>query len=536
MKRSDSIARLPEAFDVLVIGGGATGLGVAVDAASRGYTTLVVDARDFAHGTSSRSTNLVHGGVRYLQQGNISLVRQALKERGLLIKNAPHIVDELRFLLPSYEWWGRPFYGVGLKVYDLMAGSLGLTPTRILGPRAAEDLVPTIRREKLRGGVLYSDGQFNDSRLAMSLARTADRLGAVLVNYAEVKAVQKTGGKLSGAAVVDLESGTEHVVHARAVVNATGVFADVLRQMDEPEADRIVAVSQGIHIVLPKDFLPGDTGVMVPRTKDGRVCFIIPWQGRALVGTTDVPVSGPTSEPVALDEEIDFLLECASRYLRKEPSRDDVLSVFAGLRPLVKGSTEKTSALSRDHTLVVSQSGLVTICGGKWTTYRHMAEETVDRLAAVAGLPKGECTTRDLRLDGSDASKSRWAQFGVADCDIARYEQRYAGSVHPALPYSMAMVGYVIEEEMPVKLEDVLARRLRALQLDATAALEAAPKVADLMATMQGRDQAWVREELGDFTRLARSAMVAKAGDCLDDVDRASVNSRSEASAALQEA
>lgn len=516
MRRSDNVARLPEAFDVVVIGAGATGLGVAIDSASRGYATLVVDQRDLAHGTSSRSTNLVHGGVRYLQQGNISLVRQALRERGLLMQNAPHIVSELMFLVPSYELWSRPFYGMGLKAYDLMAGSQGLTSTRIVGARAAEDLVPTIRAEKLRGGVLYSDGQFNDSRLAMSMARTASRLGAVLVNYAAVGDLLKTAGKVSGAVVADLESGSEHAVRARVVVNATGVFTDAIRRMDDPNAERIVATSQGSHIVLPKSFLPGETALMVPRTKDGRVCFLIPWEGRVLLGTTDTPVPGPTSEPVAVDAEIDFLLDCAAQYLRKEPSRDDILSVFSGLRPLVRGSTDKTSALSRDHTLVVSESGLVTITGGKWTTYRHMAEHTVNRLAAVAGLPRVECITGDLKLDGANAKNSRWAQFGVAESRIHHYEERYRGTLRPALPYSMAMVGYVLEEEMPVKLEDVLVRRLRALQLDARAALDAAPKVADLMATMQGRDQQWVEEELSQFGRLAANAMARQDARCTE--------------------
>jgi glycerol-3-phosphate dehydrogenase len=437
-------------------------------------------------------------------------VRRALRERGLLVRNAPHIVTELRFLLPSYEWWGRPVYGVELKAYDLMAGPLRLKPTRILGPAAVQGLVSTIRREDLRGGVLYSDGQFNDSRLALSLALTASRLGAVLVNYADVRALKKTDGRLSGAVIVDLESGKEHEVVARAVVNATGVFADGIRRMDEPAADPIVATSQGVHVVLPKHFLPGETGVVVPRTGDGRVCFILPWEGRALVGTTDTAVPGPVAEPVALEEEIDFLLGCAARYLSTAPTRADILSVFAGLRPLVKGSAEKTSALSRDHTLVVSRSGLVTITGGKWTTYRQMAEDAVDRVALVAGLPRRQCSSRQLRLAGASASNGRWAQFGVPGPAVGQYEERYPGRVHPALPYSMAMVGYVIEEEMPVRLADVLARRLRALQLDADAALEAAPSVAALMAALQGRDKAWVREELIAFGRLAKDAMVGQ--------------------------
>jgi len=503
MKRSDSLARLGEFYDIVIVGGGATGLGAAVDAASRRYRVLLVEARDFAQGTSSRSTKLVHGGVRYLAQGNIRLVREALIERGLLVHNAPHLVSELRFLVPAYEWWQKPFYGVGLTFYDVLAGSLGLKGTAFVDAANALQLVPTLLPERLRGGVLYSDAQFNDTRLAISLARTAEALGATLLNYAQVTALLKQGEKLSGVVVRDAESGREYTVRARCVVNAAGVFCDAVRRLDDPSATPIVAVSQGIHLVLDRRFLPGSTAVMVPKTDDGRVFFCVPWQGRTLLGTTDTPVPGPDEEPAPLAAEVEFVLKHAGRYLVEKPTESDVLSAYAGLRPLVKGSTDRTSALSRDHTLLVSPSGLVSITGGKWTTYRRMAEAAVNAAASVAGLPRRACPTRNLKLYGAEGTHAQWKELAATSAEIGSYEALYPGRLHPRLPYTRAMAAFVIENEMPVKLEDVLSRRLRALILDCAASLEVAPTVARLMANLQGRDEAWVEREVSDYQRLA---------------------------------
>lgn len=513
MKRSESLDRLGETYDVLVIGGGATGLGIAVDAASRGYKTLLTEARDFASGTSSRSTKLVHGGVRYLQQGNISLVREALHERGRLLRNAPHLVHELRFLIPTYRLWRTGYYGVGLKLYDLLAGRLKLSHVRIVSGETAATMVPTINRDRLKGGVVYSDAQFNDTRLAISLARTASSLGATLLNYAPVTSLLKSkDGEVCGATITDAVSGKGYPVQARGVVNATGVYTDTIRRLDDPAVEGIIAVSQGIHIVLPRSFLPGETAIMVPHTEDGRVVFIIPWQNHTLVGTTDTPVGMPSDEPVALESEVEFVLRHAGIYLNRPVHRSDVLAVYAGLRPLVRGkdhgdsrgdSGEATSALSRDHTLLISDSGLVTITGGKWTTYRRMAQDAVNRVAKTAGLPERPCITRALRLHGARGRPSRWQELGATDTDIVEYEARYPGELHPELPYSLAMVAYVIEHEMAVKLEDVLSRRLRALLLNARAALEVAPTVVDLMACLQEHDDAWAHDELEDFRALA---------------------------------
>jgi glycerol-3-phosphate dehydrogenase len=505
MNRTDAMARLDEAYDVLVIGGGATGLGAAVDAATRGYRTLLVTSDDFAQATSSRSTKLIHGGVRYLERGDIKLVREALHERGLLLRNAPHLVHDLRFLIPCYKLWQIGYYGAGLKLYDLLAGGLNLTASSLVVRERALTMVPTIRTVRLKGGVSYSDGQFNDSRLAIALARTAEQHGAAVANYVKVTGLTKERGRISGAVLLDQLSDREHAVTAQVVINATGIFTDELRRMDDPGAERIMAQSRGTHIVLDHSFLPGEAAILVPKTDDGRVVFIIPWEGRTLVGTTDIPVDGPEMEPVATEEEIDFLLRYAALYLERAPRREDVLGAFAGLRPLVKGSAGTTAQLSRDHTLLVSDSGLITITGGKWTTYRRMAQDTVDRAAQVGRLPSRPCVTERCKLVGADATDPRWRELGATGDEIFEYESRYGGLLHRNLPYSLAMAAYVIDREMPVNLDDVLSRRLRALLLDAAASVEAAPAVARLMAEKGGHDDAWVTSQLERYRVLARN-------------------------------
>ncbi len=509
MDREHNLARLSEPFDILVVGGGATGLGVAVDAAARGYRTALVEAADFAQGTSSRSTKLAHGGVRYLQQGNVRLVWEALHERGLLLRNAPHLVQPLRFLVPAYHWWERPFYGLGLAIYDLLAGALRLSRSDVVGAREAAAIVPNVNSSGLLGGIVYADAQFDDARLAVALARTAEAHGAVVTNYTPVRSLVKEDGRLIGAVVEDRESGSKRNVRARVIVNATGVFCDTLRRLADPEAQPIISASQGIHLVCERRFLPGDTALLVPHTEDGRVVFIIPWQGATLIGTTDTPVAGATDEPRPQPGEIDYLLRQAGPYLTLRPKRADVRSVFAGLRPLVKGSAATTAGLSRDHTLLTSPSGLVTIAGGKWTTYRLMAEQAVDEAARQAGLPPRPCPTRQLALAGAAAPAGQWREFGASQPEIDRYEGMYPWRLHPDLPYSAAMVAYAVENEMPVRLQDVLARRLRALILDARAALAVAPRVGELMADLLGKDAEWLRQELADFRALAAGYLPA---------------------------
>jgi glycerol-3-phosphate dehydrogenase len=499
-------------WDVIIIGGGATGLGTAVDAASRGYRTLLLEQHDFAKGTSSRSTKLVHGGVRYLQQGNISLVLEALRERGLLIQNAPHLVKNQSFIVPNYDWWEGPFYGIGMRVYDMLAGKLGLGPSKNLSREETLERLPTIESEGLKGGVIYYDGQFDDSRLAINLAQTAIDHGAITLNYTRVTGLLKSNGYIDGVSVRDQFSGDTFEVNGRVVINATGVFADDILEMDDSDARDIIVPSQGVHIMLDKEFLPGESAIMVPHTEDGRVLFAVPWHDKILVGTTDTPVDEPTLEPKALDKEIEFILEHATRYLIGNPTHKDIKSVFAGLRPLVsRGETKDTSEISRDHTLLVSLSGLVTITGGKWTTYRKMAEDTINKAIAVAGLQEEECITEDLRLHGWLKNVDRSEHLHYYGSDQAAVEKlieedsELGEALHERLPYLKAEVIWAVRNEMALTVEDVLARRTRALLLDAEASVEMAPQVARLMAKELGESEQWQQYQISEFTELAEN-------------------------------
>ena len=497
-------------WDMLIIGGGATGLGCAIDSASRGYETLLVDGSDFAKGTSSRSTKLVHGGVRYLQQGNVSLVLEALKERGLLLHNAPHLVHDLPFVVPNYDWWEAPFYGIGLRLYDMLAGKLGFGTSRNLTLEETLERLPTIETEGLRGGVVYHDGQFDDARLAINMARTAAELGGTLLNYVQVTGLVKTEGVVTGARAQEVLEGAELELEAKVVVNATGAWSDTVRRMDDPEARAMIQPSQGVHLVLDKSFLPGDSAIMVPHTDDGRVLFAIPWYDRVVVGTTDTPIDETPLEPKPLEEEIEFLLAHTARYLTKDPSRKDVLSTFAGIRPLVASDGEgETAALSRDHCLFIASSGLVTITGGKWTTYRKMAEDTIDQAATLAGLEERPCVTRDLRIHGyhQDARTfgelERYGADAPAIRDLFRERPGFEARLHPNLPLHEGEVVWAARNEMAVTVDDVLARRSRALLWDARAASEIALRVAELMAEELGRDEAWQRDQAESFQALA---------------------------------
>ncbi len=514
MDRRHSIQTIEDTtapWDVIVIGGGATGLGAAVEAASRGYKTVLLEQHDFAKGTSSRSTKLVHGGVRYLQQGNVTLVLEALRERGLLIQNAPHLVHNQSFIVPTYAWWGGPFYGVGMKVYDLLAGKLGLGPSKLLSRAETLRRIPTLEPKGLRGGVIYHDGQFDDARLAVNLAQTLVDLGGTPVNYVKVTGLLKDKGLVQGIRALDVESQREYEIRGRVVINATGVFTDHILQMDEPKAGKLVAPSQGVHLVFDREFLPGDSAIMVPHTDDGRVLFAVPWHGKVVVGTTDTPVAEASLEPRALDHEIEFILKHAARYLTRDPKREDARSVFAGLRPLVKPSDgRKTAAISRDHFLAVSTSGLVTITGGKWTTYRKMGEDTVNQAALVAGLDECESRTRNLRVHGWLENADRKDPLHIYGSDAAairamvREQPALGERLHAKLPSLKAEVLWATRHEMARTVEDVLARRTRALLLDARASIEAAPAVAEIMAAELRRDEQWRQKQVAEYTQLAR--------------------------------
>lgn len=518
MQRSESIEQLRDpsvGWDVVVIGGGATGLGAAVEAASRGYRTALVEQHDFAKGTSSRSTKLIHGGVRYLRQGNIGLVTEALRERGLLMQNAPHLVQNRSFLVPNYIWWEGPFYGIGLKVYDALAGKLGIGKSQWLSREETMRRIPTLEPEGLRGGVVYYDGQFDDARLAVTLVRTFQDFGGVASNYLAVVGLIKEHGLVRGIRVRDVEGGGEFEIRAKVVVNATGVFVDGIRRMDESDALPLVTASQGIHIVLDKRFLPGETAIMVPQTDDGRVLFAVPWHDRVVVGTTDTPVPVADLEPRAFEAEIEFVLTHAGRYMQQDPARTDVLSVFAGLRPLVRpDDSRSTAAISRDHHLSISRSGLMSITGGKWTTYRKMGEDTIEQAITVGGLEPTESKTAGLKLHGAGENAEESGPLLVYGTDAAEIrkiesEGSLAGAkLHERLPYIAAEVTWAARHEMARTVEDVLARRTRALLLDARASIEAADLVAKLLAAELGKDAKWMAEQVQSYSRLAQGYLL----------------------------
>jgi len=518
MQRDEFLNRLEaraEPWDIAVVGGGATGVGVALDAASRGYSVALFEQSDFGKGTSSRSTKLVHGGVRYLQQGNVSLVLDALKERGLLRRNAPHLVRDLEFVVPNYQWWEAPFYGLGLKVYDVLAGRYGFGASELLSREEVLARIPTLQQEGLRGGVKYHDGQFDDSRLLVNLAETAAEQGALLLNYTRVVRLSKDGdGYVNGLTVKDAESGEERAIRARCVINATGPFCDELRRFDDPAAAPLIAPSQGVHVVLARDFLPGDTAIMVPHTRDGRVMFAIPWHEHVVVGTTDTPIDALELEPHPQSHEVDFILETASDYLARRPTRADILSVFTGIRPLVKeGDESATATLSRDHKIQISGSGLLTITGGKWTTYRRMAEDGVDHAAVLARLEERPCVTRELKIHGASGADALGplAIYGSDAAGIkalARDRPELAEPLDPALPVIGAEIVWAARHEMARTLDDVLARRTRALFLNARAALAMAPAALRLLAAELGRDEAWQARQLADFQEIARHYQV----------------------------
>jgi glycerol-3-phosphate dehydrogenase len=499
-------------WDVLVIGGGATGLGAAVEAASRGYRTLLVERSDFAKETSSRSTKLVHGGVRYLEQMNVTLVLDALRERGHMLRNAPHLVHDLSFVIPAYSYFSLPYYGAGLTLYERLSGKLSFGRSKILSRKTTLEKLPGVKSQGLRGGILYHDGQFDDARYAITLLRTLQDLGGVAVNYVEATDLIEHGGKIIGIRARNNEDDSILEIQARAVVNATGVHVEHLVDLDTKSHTSLLAVSQGSHFVLPRSFLPGDTALMIPKTADGRVLFAIPWHGALLVGTTDVPVDSSSPEPRALPEEKAFLCEHIGRYMDHAPLPEEILSVFSGLRPLVRKGHAKTSKLSRDHTILVSPTGLVTVTGGKWTTYRRMGQDTIDHAAQVASLAKAPSKTLDLKLHGwtpeATTAVSSWESGYGSDLPalqaLSREDAGLDTLVHPRLPFRLREIVWAARHEMARTVEDVLARRTRALLLDARAAIEAAPTVANLLARELGRSDEWKLNDLKNFLETAK--------------------------------
>jgi glycerol-3-phosphate dehydrogenase len=519
MDRGKNIQQLGEAekvWDMVVIGGGASGLGVALDALSRGLSVALFEKADFAQGTSSRSTKLVHGGVRYLAQGEVGLVFEALKERGRLLQNAPHLTTNQPFIIPIYTFVDRWKYSIGLKIYDWMAGSLRLGKSRYISREETLNRLPQIKEKGLKGGIVYHDGQFDDARLALAIAQTCDEMGGCVLNHFGVTDIQKSGdGKVSGVEVKDGISKKKYTVQAKAVINATGVFADKILKMDKPDVGKMIQPSQGIHLVMDLSFLGGKDALMIPATSDGRVLFAVPWQGKLVVGTTDTIREKAKLEPRPLAKEIDFILETAADFLVKAPTRKDILSVFAGLRPLAapkEGST-KTKEISRSHKIIISDSNLITLTGGKWTTFRKMGEDTVDAFYKVTGQTVEESASKDRHLHGytTEEFEGHWQVYGADKHQIEALmgeNPKWSERLHPAYPYTEAEVVWAIREEMALKVEDILSRRMRVLILDAKAAMAMAPRVAEIMAEELSLDQQWKDAELEDFGKLANKYVI----------------------------
>ena len=499
MNRSEQLQALANdtIWDIIVIGGGATGLGTALDASLRGYKTLLLEGHDFAKGTSSRSTKLVHGGVRYLQQGNIKLVREALRERGYLLKNAPHLTSVQTFIVPVFSWWGKMFYGIGLKVYDLLSGKLSLGNTQILSKKETLAHLPSINSNKLVGGILYFDGQFDDSHLAIELAATAINKGATVINYCKATGFIKTKEKITGVECIDVLSEKKYTLKTKVVVNATGVFTNAIVKMDNALEHDLVSPSQGIHLVIDAKFFPSTDAMMIPKTDDGRVLFAVPWHDKVVLGTTDTPIEEISFEPKPLEEEIEFIIKHINRYCTKLITRSDINSVYVGLRPLVKQKTKVNSALiSREHHLTVSPSGLITITGGKWTTYRKMAADAVDNAAFIGKLNKEKCITAHTQI-GDELEKKNRVQ------EILKNDALLAEKIHAKYSFTKAQIVYAVKYEMAICIEDILARRIRLLFLDARLAIELAPMVASIMAPYLQKDKSWEAAEIDSFTQLA---------------------------------
>lgn len=525
MQRHEQVAQVQKTqkWDFIIIGGGASGLGVAIDAASRGYKTLLLESHDFAKGTSSRSTKLVHGGVRYLANGDVALVKEALRERGRLAKNVAHLFKNQSFIIPNYTLKDCLMYRVGLGLYDMLSGNLSLGKTQNIDKAEAKRRLPTLNSLGLRAATVYQDGQFDDARLAVNMAQTVVEQGGTVLNHAKVTSLHKTTqGKIDGVTFYDELNQQEHLVFGTAVINATGVFMNDILSMDHGSPKKFVVPSQGIHLVLDKSFLPSNDALMIPKTSDGRVLFAVPWHEVLVVGTTDTLIEQPSYEPIPLEQEVNFILATAGQYLTKKPTRDDVKAVFAGQRPLAapEKAGQSTKEVSRSHKVLTDPtSGLITITGGKWTTYRQMAEDTVEEaLKAHPQLGNKPCRTVDLSIHGNIPAELVNLQdhLYVYGADIPELRglmtayPEYAEKIHPRLDYTIAEVIWAVRHEMAQTVEDVLARRVRLLFTDARAAIDSAVKVAAIMAKEMGKDDIWQQQQVAQFLDVAKHYLLVE--------------------------
>ena len=515
MNRNDSIIKLNKVleWDIVIIGGGASGLGIAVDASKRGYKTLLLEKYDYGKGTSSRSTKLIHGGVRYLQNGDITLVIESLKERGILKRNAPHLVQDLSFVIPTYDWWASPFYGIGMKIYDMMAGKLGLGKSVIISKKETEKLIPNVNKKGLRGGVIYHDGQFDDSRMAITLALSANSKKTALLNYCNVDGLIKKNNEIIGLSFTDSINSKKYQVKSKVVINATGVFAEEIIRMDQPKIEKMIQPSQGVHIVLEKKFLKSKHAILIPHTTDGRVLFAVPWKNYVVVGTTDTQIKDANDEPKPLKEEIEFILKNAGKYMTIKPKRDDIKSVFAGLRPLAATSDKKsTKEVSRSHKIDISPSGLISVLGGKWTTYRKIAEDAIDAAISINKIKKKKCRTEKTKLFGYKKNID-WSDHMHVYGSLKKKVESLGGkednkSLSSKFYISNNMIKWSIIHEMAITLEDVLARRTRCVFLDSNESKRIAPSVAKKLAEILEKDQVWIDTELKNFNKLIKNYTV----------------------------
>ena len=519
LTRKELLNQLKEeiVWDIVIIGGGATGLGAALEATSRGYKTLLVEQLDYTIGTSSRSTKLVHGGVRYLAQGDVGLVFDALKERGLLLKNAPHLVKNISFLIPSYAWWYKPFYTFGLTIYDLLAGKLSFGWSKPFSRKDTMAKMPNLIKKNLRGSILYHDGQFDDSRLGINLVQTIIEKGGTALNYVRVTNLVKENSKIKGVEVIDVETDKKYTIKAKSVINATGVFADEILHKDNPKVKNKVQPSQGVHLVIDKEFLQSDFALMIPKTIDGRILFAVPWHNKVILGTTDIPIKKPVIEPQVTDKEIDFILETAGRYLIKKPTRNDVKSMFAGLRPLAAPENDekgRTKEISRKHKIMVSKSGLITIIGGKWTTYREMGEDVINIAIKKANLFKSTSNTEELKIYGYKENVSTdnpLSFYGSAEDkihQIIKENKQWENSISEKLQIIEAQIVYAVRSEYAREISDVLARRTRALFLDAKESVRMASSVAEIMAKELNYNKEWEKYQVSKYKDLASQYML----------------------------
>ena len=515
MNRADSIIKLNKVlqWDIVIIGGGASGLGIALDASKRGYKTLLLEKYDFGKGTSSRSTKLIHGGVRYLQNGDITLVIESLKERGILKRNAPHLVQDLSFVIPTYDWWASPFYGIGMKIYDMMAGKLGLGKSEIISKQETEKLIPNVNKKGLRGGVIYHDGQFDDSRMAITLALSADSKKTALLNYCNVEGLIKKDGEIKGLNFTDSINSKKYQIKSKVVINATGVFAEEIIRMDQPKIEKMIQPSQGVHIVLERRFLKSKHAILIPQTSDGRVLFAVPWKNYVVVGTTDTQVKKASEEPKALKEEVDFILKNAGKYMSVKPKKDDIKSVFAGLRPLAATSNKQsTKEVSRSHKIDISPSGLISVLGGKWTTYRKIAEDAINTAISINKLKKKKCKTERTKLFGFKRNIS-WSDPMHVYGSLKKKVESLGGindnkSLSNKFYISNNIIEWSIIHEMALTVEDILARRTRCVFLDSKESKRIAPIVAQKMADVLGEDDKWIDAELKKFNKLIKNYIV----------------------------